>query len=81
MIPSLLGGWALVFVSTMGDVTAAALVGSTRTPVVGFRILDLQNSGGFPEMAALGVVMTLTTTTVVMTTNVLLNRRGVNVQA
>ena len=81
MIPSLIGGWILVFVSTIGDITVSALLAGTQTPVVGFRMLDLQATGSFPELAALGVVMTITTITVVTAATFLLNRRGLNLRS
>lgn len=59
MIPTLIGGWVLVFVGSIGDVTASALLGSPSTPVVGFEMLQLQQFGSFPQLAALGVIMTV----------------------
>ncbi len=79
MLPSLLGGWILVFVSVVGDITVSALLAGTRSPVVGFRMLDLQANGSFPELAALGVVMTLTTFSIVAAA-MLLNRGGLTSQ-
>jgi iron(III) transport system permease protein len=37
------------------------LLAGTGTPVIGFTIIGLYNAGSFPEVAALGVLMTLVT--------------------
>ncbi len=74
MIPTLIGGWVLVFVASIGDVTASALLGTPGTPVVGFQMLQLQQFGSFPQLAALGVVTTVVCVTLVLT--VMLANRG-----
>jgi iron(III) transport system permease protein len=66
MAPGLIAAWALIFVLMFGDVTASAMLGSTSTPVVGFVMLDEWQSGTFPAIAALGVVMTVVSTVVVL---------------
>lgn len=65
MRPGLMVGWMFVFVLMAGDVTASVMLASTRTPVVGFVMLDLFNNGTFPRLAALGVVISLLTSTVI----------------
>ena len=66
MIPAVISGWALIFVLMSGDITASAMLASTRTPVVGFVMLDQWTSGSYPTIAALGVTLTLISTTVVV---------------
>ena len=66
MTPSLIAAWALIFVLMSGDITASAMLASTRTPVVGFVMLDQWGSGSYPTIAALGVTLTLVSTTVVL---------------
>lgn len=66
MASGLIAAWALIFVLMFGDVTASAMLGSTATPVVGFVMLDEWASGTFPTIAALGVVMTVVSTVVVL---------------
>ena len=66
MLPSMLAGWALIFVLMFGDVTGSAMLASPRSPVVGFVMLDKWTTGTFPQIAALGVVMTLVSTVVVI---------------
>src|SRR5690606_23917270 len=41
MLPGLAAGWIVLFALIMGELTASALLGSTRTPVVGQVMLDL----------------------------------------
>jgi iron(III) transport system permease protein len=67
MVPGLVSGWALIFVLMAGDITASAMLASTSTPVVGFVMLDQWGSGSYPTIAALGVILTVVSTLVVMT--------------
>jgi iron(III) transport system permease protein len=66
MMPAIISGWALIFVLMSGDITASAMLASTRNPVVGFVMLDQWNSGSYPTIAALGVTLTLISTLVVV---------------
>lgn len=75
MLPGLIGGWILVFVAIIGDVTMSALLAGPATPVIGFRLLDLQTTGDFTQLSALGVMVTITTMTTVIAVTGLLNRR------
>lgn len=68
MLHSLVAGWTLLFVLMSGDITASAMLAGNRNPVVGFVILDLWGGGSFPQLAALGVVMTVLSSAVVLTT-------------
>ena len=63
--PSLISAWSLMFVFMLGDVTASALLTSQNAPVVGFAILNQYENGSFPTIAALGVIMSITSATVV----------------
>lgn len=67
MVPGLVSGWALIFVLMSGDITASAMLASTRTPVIGFVMLDQWTHGSYPTIAALGVTLTVVSTLVVMT--------------
>ncbi|MEU4290903.1 iron ABC transporter permease [Kribbella sp. NPDC026596] len=66
MMPAMIAAWALIFVLMSGDITASAMLASTRTPVVGFVMLDQWSSGSYPTIAALGVTLTVVSTTVVL---------------
>lgn len=66
MRPGLIAGWMFLFVLMAGDVTASVMLASTRTPVVGFVMLDLFNNGIFPRLAAMGVVVSLLTSSVIL---------------
>ena len=66
MAPALIASWSLIFVLMTGDITASAMLSSAHTPVVGFVMLDQWSDGNFPQIAALGVVMTLISTVVVL---------------
>jgi iron(III) transport system permease protein len=74
MVPGLVSGWALIFVLMAGDITASAMLASTRTPVIGFVMLDQWNHGSYPTIAALGVTLTVVSTLVVMTALRIRNR-------
>lgn len=57
--------WALMFVHVAGDLTASAMLGGPREPVVGFVILDIWENGIFPELAAISTVISVITAIVV----------------
>jgi iron(III) transport system permease protein len=66
MAPSLMAAWSLIFVLMTGDITASSMLASTHTPVVGFMIMDIWGAGSFPLLAALGVLMTIVASAVVV---------------
>lgn len=66
IMPGLAAGWALLFIRMVGDLTASAILAGTGNTVVGFRILEVYNSGSYALLASLA------TTLVVITTGVLL---------
>lgn len=66
MAPALIASWSLIFVLMAGDITASAMLSSSTTPVVGFVMLDQWGSGNFPAIAALGVIVTVISTGVVL---------------
>lgn len=76
--PSLIAGWGLVFVLMMGDVTASAMLASSSTPVVGFVMLDAWTSGTYPQLASIGVVMSLTSTAIVLAAMAVGRRRRID---
>ena len=60
MWPGLVTGWALVFVLIAGDLEAAVLLATTKTPVIGFVIVDIWEYGTYGALAAfVGVVTVL----------------------
>lgn len=59
MIPGLVGGFALLFVRIIGDLTASAILSGTNNVVVGFRILEVFNGGSYATLAALSSVLVL----------------------
>mgnify|MGYP001465266778 FL=1 len=67
MAPSLVAGWSLLFILSAGEINASAMLAGPGSPVVGQAILDLWTSGTFPLLAALSVVITAVSTTVVLT--------------
>lgn len=64
-MPGLVAGWIMVFVHTVGEVTASAFLSGTHNPVIGRVLLDLWNFGNFPQVAALALIITLISTTLV----------------
>lgn len=65
--PGLISGWTFVFVLVAGDITASALLASPSNPVVGFVITTLFQNGTYPLLAALGAVISLVSSVVVLT--------------
>jgi len=58
-MPGLIAGWIMVFVHTVGEVTASAFLSGTRNPVIGRVLLDFWTFGRFPQVAALALVIAL----------------------
>lgn len=71
----LVAGWTFVFVLVVGDITASALLASPSSPVVGFVIMTLFQNGTYPLLAAVGTVITLASSAVVLTALALAGRR------
>ena len=66
MTRGVIAGWVFLFVLVVGDITASAILASTRTPVVGFVILGLFQNGTYPTLAALGAVITVISAVIVL---------------
>jgi iron(III) transport system permease protein len=66
MGPGLTAGWVFVFVLMAGEVTMSVLLATSRTPVVGFVMIDLFNNGTYPLLAAMGVIITVVSASVVL---------------
>lgn len=64
--PGLFAAWALVYVKVLGDLEVAVLLGSGRTPLIGFVLLDVYEQGSFNQVAALAIAITVLTLPVVM---------------
>lgn len=62
----LASGWVLVFVYIIGDLTASVLLSGTTTPTVGYVLLQEFNNGSYPVIAALGMVVCVTSSIVVL---------------
>jgi len=65
VMPSVISGWTLLFVFMLSDVTVSALLTTGNAPVVGFAIVNQYENGSFPTIAALGVVVSITSAVVV----------------
>jgi iron(III) transport system permease protein len=74
--PGLLAGWIIVFIHTVGEVTASSLLAGARNPVVGRAITELWIFGSFPQVAALSLLVTVVTSTLVGLL-LLLSRRNI----
>jgi iron(III) transport system permease protein len=66
MVPSLVAAWALLFVLGASEVNASSMLSGPGAPVVGMAILDLFTNGTYPRLAALGVVISLISSVVVV---------------
>lgn len=66
MLPGLVAGWALLFVRMAGDLSASAILSGLSNPVVGFRILEIFQGASYPALAALSLVLTAITSTVLV---------------
>jgi iron(III) transport system permease protein len=66
MVPSLVAAWALLFVLGASEVNASSMLAGPGAPVAGMAILDLFTNGTYPRLAALGVVISLVSSIVVV---------------
>lgn len=76
MRSGLVAGGVFVFVLVIGDITASAVLASPSTPVVGFTILSIFQNGSYPLLAALGTVISLVSSVIVLTSLLVLGRRA-----
>lgn len=77
MLPGLVGGFALLFVRIIGDLTASAILSGTDNVVVGFRMLEVFNGGSYATLAALSTVLVVISGVVVTFVLWLSKRAGV----
>lgn len=75
MSPGLIAGWGLLFVLMAGELTAASMLANARTPVVGFVILEIFESGSYGALAALATIVSLMSAAVITTISFFLVRR------
>lgn len=64
--PGLLSTFALVFVRIIGDLEVAVLLGTGQTPMVSGLLFQVWNEGFFTQVAAIAVMMTAVSATVVL---------------
>ena len=64
-LPGLIAGWIIVFIHTVGEVTASALLAGTGNPAIGRVLMELWTFASFPQVAALALVMTVISATCV----------------
>ena len=57
-LPGLVAGWIMVFVHTVGEITASAFLSGTNNPVIGRVLLDFWTFGNFPQVAAMAMIIT-----------------------
>lgn len=77
MIPGLVGGFAMLFVRIIGDLTASAILSGTNNVVVGFRILEVFNGGSYATLAALSSVLVIVSGLILVVVLWLSKRTGV----
>ena len=59
LLPALVAGWIYVFVATSRELSSSILLYSPGNEVLSIRIWELYQQGLLPELAALGVMMTV----------------------
>jgi len=76
MLPGLVAGWSLLFARMVEEITMSALLSTPKNMVIGPRILEIFDNATYADLAAISVILTLITATVVLTVLVLSRRRG-----
>jgi iron(III) transport system permease protein len=57
MLPGLAAGWALIFASIVGELTASVILAGPHNPVMGYLIMTNYESGTYSQLAALATVI------------------------
>lgn len=76
MAPGVLAGWALLFVTVAGDISASAVLAGTGNEVVGFRILEVFGNGDYAMLGSLSVLLSAAAALVVVPVTWYARRRG-----
>ena len=56
MLPGLAAGWALIFASIVGELTASVILAGPHNPVMGYLIMTSYEAGTYSQLAALATV-------------------------
>lgn len=68
MLPGLAAGWALIFASLVGELTASVILAGPHTPVMGYLIMTIYESGTYSQLACLAtIIAVLSAITVALT--------------
>jgi iron(III) transport system permease protein len=59
MLPGLAAGWALIFSSIVGELTASVILAGPHNPVMGYLIMTNYDGGTYSQLAALATVIAL----------------------
>jgi iron(III) transport system permease protein len=59
LLPALFAGWIFVFLISLRELSAAALLYTARTPVIATTMLDLWQNGNVNQVSAFGTVVAL----------------------
>ena len=57
MLPGLAAGWALIFSSIVGELTASVILAGPHNPVMGYLIMTSYEAGTYSQLAALATVI------------------------
>ena len=74
----LLAGWVIVFFLSVNEVTASSFLGGLNSAVVGHVAIDYFSNGRLSEVAAMTLIVTLVTATVVLATGRIIGRAYTN---
>jgi iron(III) transport system permease protein len=67
MLPGTASGWALVFIFVLGDLEVSSLLAGPNNPTIGSQTLTYFGQGSFADVAALALLLSIITSTVVFT--------------
>jgi iron(III) transport system permease protein len=57
MLPGLAAGWALIFAHIVGELTASVILSSPNSPVMGYLIMSIYESGTYSQLAVLALII------------------------
>ncbi len=66
LLPALFAGWVFVFLISLRELSAAALLYTSRSPVIATTMLDLWQNGNVNQVSAFGTVVALVSITVAL---------------
>jgi iron(III) transport system permease protein len=77
MMPALFAAWVFVFLISLRELSAAALLYTAQTPVIATKMLDLWQNGNVNQVSAFGSIVSVLSITLALVAYRVVRRQGV----